>query len=797
MRGMTDYKKLAIYYLKASKRRSMITIIGVAITVIVLYAGLNLAYSFFLNGREEVRKEADYEIVFLTEDNEKLAQIAADDRIIRAYTGSYETMEPDGNGDWIDVFYKNALYTVTDHPYQMESIMEDMMAEYDVNAEINWELSAYYFQDSDNGLPALVIFILLIAYIFAIFAVGIIRNTIQMFTLEQVKDYGILRCVGSTKKQLKAIIYLMGAILEGAGIGIGVLIGVVVSVIIGFTKDINAGFHVLPMIPILIAYFGDLYFVMNENCKLVTKMTPISAVRGEYRIKKEKFKRRGKGLMGLVFGIEGEYARKSVLRNKGRFLKTIAAMIISITAVIAGLSCLKMISGTIDNVNDMYGDYPLAYTSLPSIRTDAEEAVSYLPSAEEMVGMADSRYILEAKKVYACMTELVDPVEFIGKMTEDYKNQTIDGLHYSTYMENLDEKEFEDSAEDPEAISSMAKTICSEITVTGSDEADLNYLSKYLKEGTTELSENGILVAVGGSIQDYFIDDETVTLYDMARHYDAYNFQLGETMDVVNFDLYSKRCQEAFDKLEEESEDGLEEDDYSSSTMKEEFKIQQRIKEELIKEGEYTTYVVEGILDFGDELLPVQSIYMNRDAYFELTGFTEDQISGVQYKIDTDKAPVSFYQSLIMWDMSGYAESMIGLQSIKRVIRYVLAAVIFVFSLSSVNIINTTAGSLHLRRKEFAQLRVIGMSRKRLIRTVMLEGVMTMLISNVIGFALGTGLTFAAYSYINLLIPVKRTIAWGTFLAAFVVSGLIICGSIYMTIRELPAAMVDDLKIEE
>ncbi len=112
-----------------------------------------------------------------------------------------------------------------------------------------------------------------------------------MFTLEQVKDYGILRCVGSTKKQLKAIIYIMGAVLEGTGIGIGVVIGVVVSVIIGFAKDINAGFHVLPMIPILIAYFGDLYFVMNENCKLVTKMTPISAVRGEYRIKKEKIQK--------------------------------------------------------------------------------------------------------------------------------------------------------------------------------------------------------------------------------------------------------------------------------------------------------------------------------------------------------------------------------------------------------------------------------------------------------------------------------------------------------------------------
>ena len=283
------------------------------------------------------------------------------------------------------------------------------------------------------------------------------------------------------KKQLKAIIYIMGAVLEGTGIGIGVVIGVVVSVIIGFAKDINAGFHVLPMIPILIAYFGDLYFVMNENCKLVTKMTPISAVRGEYRIKKEKFKRRGKGLMGLVFGIEGEYARKSVLRNKGRFLKTIAAMILSITAVIAGLSCLKMITGTIDNINDMYGDYPLAYTSMPSIRTDIEEAVSYLPSAEDMAGMADSKYILESKKVYACMTELVDADGFTGKMTEDYKTQTVTGDMYAYYMDYLDEDARKDRSDNREALSSMAKTICSEITVTGSDEADLNYLSKYLK----------------------------------------------------------------------------------------------------------------------------------------------------------------------------------------------------------------------------------------------------------------------------------------------------------------------------
>ena len=43
---MTDYKKLAVYYLKASKKRCVI--LGVMITVVVLYAGLNFFYSYML-----------------------------------------------------------------------------------------------------------------------------------------------------------------------------------------------------------------------------------------------------------------------------------------------------------------------------------------------------------------------------------------------------------------------------------------------------------------------------------------------------------------------------------------------------------------------------------------------------------------------------------------------------------------------------------------------------------------------------------------------------------------------------
>ena len=355
---MTDYKKLALYYLKAGKRRCIVTIVGVMITVAVLYTALNFGYSYVLQKRQEVRKEADYEIVFLSEDTDRLAQIAADDRVLQAYSGAYTGEEYVSDEErFVEVNYKNALYVNIRHPYQMESVMEAMKADYGVDARLNNELAVLYLQDSDGLLGVVLILVLLVAYIFAIFAVGMIRNTVQMFTLEQVKDYGILRCIGATKGQLNRVIYRMGAGMELTGIAAGVLLGTIISVILGFSKDVNVGFHIGPAIPILIAYLGDLYFVMQECSKLVTKISPVSAVRGEYRIKKEKIKVRGNGLMGRLFGVEGAYARKSVLRNSGRFAKTVTAMMLSITAIIICLSIESMVHDTKKNINDMYGRY--------------------------------------------------------------------------------------------------------------------------------------------------------------------------------------------------------------------------------------------------------------------------------------------------------------------------------------------------------------------------------------------------------------------------------------------------------
>lgn len=809
---MTDYKKLALYYLKAGKRRCIVTIVGVMITVAVLYTALNFGYSYVLQKRQEVRKEADYEIVFLSEDTDRLAQIAADDRVLQAYSGAYSGEEYVSDEErFVEVNYKNALYVNIRHPYQMESVMEAMKADYGVDARLNNELAVLYLQDSDGLLGVVLILVLLVAYIFAIFAVGMIRNTVQMFTLEQVKDYGILRCIGATKGQLNRIIYRMGAGMELTGIAAGVLLGTFVSVILGFLKNVDVGFHIGPVIPILIAYLGDLYFVMQECSKIVTKMSPVSAVRGEYRIKKEKIKIRGNGLMGRLFGMEGAYARKSVLRNSGRFAKTVTAMMLSITAIIICLSTWGMVHDTKKNVDDMYGRYLEEERCPVSIFGDVESIQSdYLFSAEAIKEKALHYYVTEAKLIYSATGNLVDPETYYGKLNQDYIEETSNGTNIEITMQKWRERDTEEYRDgtDVEYKKAIFNLNSSSISIDGCDQNDLDYLSEFIKSGTADLDDDGILVIGGGSVMDYsWTGDEKLTLYDLGKHFDTYDLQVGDTIQLVDYREYKKRYQDAYEKMMAESVLVSSEKDadgeYVSeeratkegrSTGLEQYVIAECIRQELIAEGYYRTYTVQGVLDFGDQIIPEWAdIYMKRDSYFDLTGFDEQDMTGVKYAIDLDSVPISYFDML----SSDLTDVLYGYAYARNVMRYALAFAAFVFILSSVNIINTTAGNLHMRRKELAQLRVLGMSRKRLIHTVMLEGVMATALSNILGFLFGTIFTIYIYEYLSMLLYIKPTIAWWAFGIGLIASTLVICGSIYVSLRDLPVDIVDDLKLEE
>ena len=242
---MEHYTDLAFRYIKMNKRRSMLTILGVSISVMFLYMLLNLSLSYLLNYRAYLRDNFDYEMVFFTENEQQITSILNDERVKDGAIDDYYKYNY-----YNPVNFENALYINTTNPYKMNEIFESIKTKYDVDGVIHQEMAATYLQGDEGNLAYVMILIaLLISYIVAIFGVGIIRNSIQLNMLERIKDFGQLRCIGSTRKQTRMIIYLQGLILELAGILLGTICGVTGSLIVGgIVSWKHTGFHLIPLV---------------------------------------------------------------------------------------------------------------------------------------------------------------------------------------------------------------------------------------------------------------------------------------------------------------------------------------------------------------------------------------------------------------------------------------------------------------------------------------------------------------------------------------------------------------------
>ena len=128
-----------------------------------------------------------------------------------------------------------------------------------------------------------------------------------------------------------------------------------------------------------------------------------------------------------------------------------------------------------------------------------------------------------------------------------------------------------------------------------------------------------------------------------------------------------------------------------------------------------------------------------------MTGLEKSDSTGVKCKLRSDNISASLTSKLVnvldnsMGDYS-YPDAIYSgalFSTSISAIKYILAFVIVILCVSSLNIINTTASNLYLRRQEFAQLRAIGVSVRELRKMVMLEGVISVICANVVGDVLG------------------------------------------------------------
>ncbi|MCM1496463.1 MAG: ABC transporter permease [Bacteroides sp.] len=832
---MNSYRMLAVRYLKMNKKRSLITILGVIITTVILFTVLNLGLCFLLNQREKERENGNYEIVLMTETEEQIHQILADRRIKSAYVGPYYWYS---HGH--EELYPMALYINTSNPYRMNTIYDQLRKDYGVEGELHFELAWTYMQGYEGNLIIiLTLTVILVSFIFAIFGVGIVRNSIQLCTLENIRDYGNMRCIGASRGQLKQIIYMQGAILELTGILIGCLLGTGVSVIVGMIIKLPMGFHFLPMAAVLVVFLGDLYFAMGEDNKLITGMTPVSAIRGEYRIHKEKIKLREKNPFRKLFGVEGDYAYKSVMRNPGRFFRTVSAMVFGIGAFMAIAGIANSINALMKEQTDRF-QYFQIYFELP-LRIDEtiEKVQSTLPPTSELAKLSELDCITEAKRIYSSEIWLADLEGFYEKNQIDTYTRV-----YEIYQEAVADSGKDETSEI--RVRSLARVLAG-IYCYGYDDMDFQRYQSALVEGTLDISENGIVIINEGQIEG----EEMETLGPEIIDVTFTDYKVGDTIDIVNMQRFRSETSVQLAALEADYEREMQqiEEEYGSrrdiidnQELWEELdekqsacysdysrnrnKIVYDCWQQLLQEGDYKTYTVEGILNedvnyydyYGQYAEGSMIIVLPLEQYFAMTGTDETMNTGMQYHVQRypnnkrlvntcreitgtsymDEGDLSLFGYVwsdadTQYIYSAYPDIMEALRTVKNRLWYAVLVVVFVVSMAALNIINSTASNLYLRRKEFAQLRVIGVSKKRLMKMVLLEGVIAVIVADLIGILLGTFLSAGVYRIVTTLIGASYQFPFLAAVLGVLASVLLLCGSIYVPLKGLGQNMAEDL----
>ncbi|MGX4207287.1 ABC transporter permease [Clostridioides difficile] len=166
----------------------------------------------------------------------------------------------------------------------------------------------------------------------------VIYNIFYISIVTKVQEFGKLRAIGATKKQIKNIVFKEGFILAGIAIPIGIILGyVLANIIIKSFMDIDVKSSRLPVIlSVVVISFISVVLSLLKPMKVASKVSIVDAVRYTGNKISNKNKRKGYKNINLK-----RLSHANLERNKKRTYMTLASLILSGTIFITVSTALE------------------------------------------------------------------------------------------------------------------------------------------------------------------------------------------------------------------------------------------------------------------------------------------------------------------------------------------------------------------------------------------------------------------------------------------------------------------------
>lgn len=203
------------------------------------------------------------------------------------------------------------------------------------NIFINEELIRVLKPQSNSSMLALLV---IVVSIVVIATVLVIYNAFQISVVERMKQFGLLRSIGATRKQIRQIVMREAAVLAIIAIPIGIVCSIIALAALQFIFFIlledgtNVSFFHIDWQIIWISSIITLTAVLASSyypAFCAGRISPLLAISSRLSIRKESIKKQKNTVLRKPISFPLSLAMKNVKRNGNRYTITILSIIIS------------------------------------------------------------------------------------------------------------------------------------------------------------------------------------------------------------------------------------------------------------------------------------------------------------------------------------------------------------------------------------------------------------------------------------------------------------------------------------
>jgi len=613
---------------------------------------------------------------------------------------------------------------------------------------------------NDNTNKALTVIFGTLIGLVVLSTAAVIYNAFHISVLERIRQFGLLRTLGATPRQIRNLVLREATTLALIGIPIGLLCGWGALWLVIWLMVAN-GFQILQMESFQLQWHNwimggsvavglvSVYLAAWLPARKASRVSPVEAVKGAGSIVQESVRRSRFPSLLQGFGIGGKMAAKNIRRNRTKFRITTFSVVVSVTLFIVFHYFIREMfemtaaSNEEDRIAFSVYGYEMSQNGTKSFVTnDMLKKIAALPGVDDVYSIYQ--------------TPLVNAWIPSAKINPDFSELT--GINFETVVQG---------SESYQEASAYFKLY---------DAARFREAERYLVSGTTDpqkLDQDNAVVIVQ-TVKTGLRDSEKPAIMELSR------LKVGDKLKLAVPDDYGAEKPRAKERIAIEVTVGgiLSLNPFDARYQRTDLSV----------------IATEGIYEKLAKLVPkeLEADYPTRAS---LIGFDVALADGA------DAEPVREQLNVLARTIpNGRVIDVAANQKEAR--QFTLQMQIFVYGfltviglIGSLNIVNTVQTNLLLRRREFGLLQAVGMTGGQLKRMATLEGVWMGLIGGFWGLVAGTAISYFLYLQLDELQGMPFQFPWLGALVACVFAFGVGLLSVQGPLRRMAKAnLIDELR---